>query len=260
MARCALILMLCWLSAGAEELDIQEGRSRHVKESSLLVTHASSQFDRSSSAKPGIDRVVEKSKAGGEPVFFLVSPPDPQRTPEGRWYTQDKKPAGAYFSSMGEHCLLLDGKTTTVVGGYFHACHLETISQSLKNMSTQSPTIRIYMDAVFTTALKHDFDFRKNFTERELVSGSHAQGWPFTPEVISLAQFKKDIEKRIALSRTPEEKKRIADWFSRFLMEGTLREWDRTKYRAVGSLEAEAIGSMGNGPRTVTVEFITSSR
>lgn len=121
----------------------------------LVVVHAQRRFDRSATAKLGIDRLVEAFQAKKRPVAFLTTNPS-----DSGWYTAERKPTVALTSVGGEHGIGLTANQATIVGGFFSTqesafgCHLAAVKNMVLNYfeGTQRVgplTIHMPLDAIY---------------------------------------------------------------------------------------------------------------
>lgn len=88
-----------------------------LEQPSLVVVHASTEFDVDATAKAGIDRLVASFADKKLPTVYLVSDTTPAG--EAKWYTASRRPDYLVYSAGGEHNLPLVAPEVTLVGGFF---------------------------------------------------------------------------------------------------------------------------------------------
>lgn len=122
----------------------------------LMITHATTAFDRELSAAHGIDQLVSEFKAKGRPVIYLVS--DQSKEGYQNWYTKDRSPDFEIFSEGGEHNLPIQSNEVTIAGGFFgstdtlNGCHALSVKDAIRMHfeKTDSPiTIHIPIKATY---------------------------------------------------------------------------------------------------------------
>ncbi len=122
----------------------------------LIVTHATTEFDRDQSAAAGIDQLVKEFKAKNRPVIYLVS--DQSKQGYQRWYTSDRSPDFEIFSEGGEHNLPISADEVTIVGGFFgstdtlNGCHALSVKDAIRmhfEVSEAPLTIHIPIKATY---------------------------------------------------------------------------------------------------------------
>ncbi|WP_413561122.1 hypothetical protein [Bdellovibrio sp. HCB209] len=138
----------------------------------LIITHASTQFDEARTAKDGVDQLVREFKAKGLPVVYLVN----DQSPLGyqRWYTADRSPDFEIFSEGGEHNLPVHGNEITIVGGFvgstdtLNGCQTLAMKDAIRmhfEVSKSPLTIHVPVKATYT------FGEWSNIRESMLKSG-----------------------------------------------------------------------------------------
>ncbi len=128
---------------------------KQFNEHTLLVVHASKEFDSGQMAKHSIDVLVKTFKDKNLPVIYLMH--DDQYE-DFYWYTEDKNPTYAIKSAGGEHNLKLATPEVTIVGGFFGdydtaaGCHFKAMADTItRHFLYSSSTIKINLplDAIY---------------------------------------------------------------------------------------------------------------
>lgn len=83
-----------------------------VRKNPLIITHASTRFDRNKIAKNGIDRLIDKALSENQEIYFLF------KSEDNIWYPELKSPTKKIKSIQGEHNLISDSGEFAVAGGY----------------------------------------------------------------------------------------------------------------------------------------------
>lgn len=126
------------------------------KQHALLITHATTAFDRNKMAAEGIDQLVHEFKAKGLPVVYLMN--DQSDAGRAAWYTTDRNPDLEVFSEGGEHNLPISGDEVTIAGGFFgssdtlNGCHALTVKDAIRmhfEVSAEPLTIHIPIKATY---------------------------------------------------------------------------------------------------------------
>jgi len=145
-----------------------------INQHPLIVVHASTDFDKSSMAKTGIDHEVSKFKAAGLPVIYLVNH---DGVADLTWYPQDRNPSFALYSAGGEHNLPLYNASVTIVGGFFgdyddaRGCHFKAMADAITRyyLHGKSP-FKIYLPISAIYFARDDMDTRDGFIANEISS------------------------------------------------------------------------------------------
>lgn len=135
---------------GSENLKAIE--NKHI----LIVTHATSFYDKEKMAASGIDEIVKKFKAKNLPVVYLVD----DQSAEGyqQWYTSDRSPDYEFYSEGGEHNLPIGANEVTIIGGFFgstdtlNGCHALSVKDAIRmhfEVSSKPLTIHIPIKATY---------------------------------------------------------------------------------------------------------------
>jgi hypothetical protein len=115
----------------------------------LIVTHATEKWDFSSAAEANINEAISQFKGLSDPVVFLM---DDDGVNDKEWYTKDRSPTFALYSSSGEHDIPVLSSDVTVVGGYFGRCQTiattDAISRYFRNQASPLQ-IHFPMNAIY---------------------------------------------------------------------------------------------------------------
>lgn len=132
--------------------DVSKVSNQHT----LIVTHATTEFDSEKQAAEGIDQIVREFKAKGRPVVYLVS--DQSESGYQKWYTADRTPDYEVFSEGGEHNLPINTNEVTIIGGFFgstdtlNGCHALSVKDAIRmhfEVSQAPLTINIPIKATY---------------------------------------------------------------------------------------------------------------
>ncbi len=116
--------------------------------STILITHPSSDFDFSLSAKDGVDRLTKLPKTLGATSIFL------QNSNFSNVYTSNCEPDFWVYSQAGEFSFRLTSETVYFGGGYWEACQDSTFSDVLRSWAVFRPKVaRLIqvMDAIYVS-------------------------------------------------------------------------------------------------------------
>jgi hypothetical protein len=105
------------------------------KETALIVTHASSNYDPRYATKRGVDEAVSLARSKDMAVLYLES----EETSE-HYFAEDCAPDYRIFSEDGE--LPLDVRSTDVyvAGGHIELCLARTLQDAIRNGICASPS------------------------------------------------------------------------------------------------------------------------
>lgn len=122
----------------------------------LIVVHASTDFDPKQTAKAGIDEMVERFKKAEGSVAYLMADDSYQ---DASWYLSDRNPTVARLSAGGEHNLNLSTNDVTVAGGFLGRCHQSALKDSIGRYFYRNQgelTLRVPLRAVYAPIISPD--------------------------------------------------------------------------------------------------------
>lgn len=144
-----------------------ETLSTIANQHALIVTHATTEFDRDKSAAAGIDQLIKDFKAKGRPVIYLVSNQSEQG--HQQWYTADRSPDYEVFSEGGEHNLPISTNEVTIIGGFFgssdtlNGCHALAVKDAIRmHFETSNSPLTIHIPIKATYFYEDWISIREN--------------------------------------------------------------------------------------------------
>ncbi len=107
-----------------------------IEKHTLIVVHASNQFDKEEGTKAAINKTIHDFNSQGLPVIALIH--DKGET----WYTQLRKFTRTLYSRFGAHQIGKGAKEVTLIGGYYDICYYNAMVDLIKQAS-DSPQLKI---------------------------------------------------------------------------------------------------------------------
>lgn len=219
-----------------------------INQNTLLVTHASREFDPEGCIQNDVNELIQQFTQLGLPVVYLMHEDEMQ---DFSYYLSNRKPTVALQSRGGEHTLDIRSSELTLSGGYFSECMFETLRDAelsyFTNAKTATPLrVNLPLGAIFTSYDTKMIPLRLN--PDASTNRSKYRSLEETLKVMGKAAFLKYVEKVFTVN-SPEISRN----------EGVFA-FNPKQYSFTVYLDGARLSSFGDGPKQIELQLWTTKR
>ncbi len=209
LALVALMNFILSLSAASANFEIIPQEEIALTTSpTLIVTHASKIWHRSSSIKFSLDQLIARSVELSYQNVYLVG------LSRNGYFMDDQSPDFAAYSANGELRFHVPAASVILSGGAYNLCLLETLKTLLDQPRETDLKILIPMRSVYYNEDQSLFDWVKRHGTNGLPSAGQTWGWTKVLEDLPNRNVRVFLDKKLIFSHGINHSQKIEITFS----------------------------------------------